>query len=155
MIKKSISLAKLHHKNSLLEMRGVKNVLGLKHPERYSCQITAYQADYGQMFVRISESSQSLITKKRFNLYLKSVAYFIGPFEWEGANFQLLNIEENYEMMKKIPQFKGAIDSDKTVTSFVVRLIGSQEYDVYISAIEFILQFEDYMPEFVDGILLP
>jgi hypothetical protein len=155
MINKVSSLQKLHGRKSLFEMRGMENILGLSYPEKYSCEVRTYHADYKQMSIRIFENPDILSENKYFYLDLTLVYYFEGPVNWNGANFQLLNAEDNYRVMKKFPRFKDVIDSDTSVTSFVIRLIGHQSYDVYISANSFDLKFGKYIPEFEDGILLP
>jgi len=144
---KSIRLEELHLKNNLFEMRGMENILGLKYPQIYSCEIKTYHSDYRQMSIRIFETPDVLAQARYFYLDLLMVSHFNGFVNWQGSNFRLLNIED----MQKIPIFKDTKDG----IPFVIQLADNQFYHVTISAIKFVLSFDTYIPLFEEGIILP
>lgn len=65
---------------------GASNILHLRHPARYRCQLWQYHSRLSRLYLRVFQDQQDA---PAFFLLFTDVGYLDCPVTWEGADFRI------------------------------------------------------------------
>lgn len=143
----SFNIAHIHGKNRLSDMRGYTNILGLKTPNEFHCQIIDYKAGHSVLQIKIYEPAS--YTEKSFILTIENVFYMACPKHWEGANFRLASEAETILFLRKFSQYQQVPDWILKDLSLLM-ILEDSPIEIMICATNFTLFLEEYRPQFIN-----
>lgn len=72
------------------------NIFGLKAASLYRCQVYRYFNGLSRLYLAVMKPQQ---TVPAFFLLFPDVAYFEGPMNWQGADFQIASAPDCIDLM--------------------------------------------------------